>query len=72
MMRPVRFWMTRTKSEASVRLSIVPVSSQASPLSKVWTCSLPRRRYSALMEVISSSPRAEGWTFLAISITSLS
>ena len=35
----------------------VPVSSQTSPSSRAWTFSLPRRRYSALTEVISSSPR---------------
>ena len=57
---------------ASSKESWFPVSSHANPRPKVSTCSVPRRRYSLLMLVISISPLAEGFTFFAISTTSLS
>ena len=42
------------------------------PLPSVSTISVPLRRYSLLIEVISISPLADGFTLRAISTTSLS
>ncbi len=63
---------TRTNSPASTREVKVPVSSQAVPRSSTVTWRLPRLMYSALTSEISSSPRAEGSSLRAMSMTSLS
>ena len=59
-LRPCRSSITRTNSAACISEAKVPVSSQAVPRSSTVTCSSPRRRYSSLTAVISSSPRALG------------
>ncbi len=52
------------KFEACTSDSCVPVSSQAMPRPSRCTRSCPRRRYSRLTSVISSSPRADGLRLL--------
>lgn len=48
------------------------LSSHAIPRPRSSTFNFPRIWYSSLMEVISFSPLSDGFTFLAISMTSLS
>ena len=67
--RPWRCSKVRTNSEASRRLSWVPVSSQAKPRPIRSTDRAPASRYRRLMSVISSSPRAEGLRSRAKSTT---
>ena len=49
------------KAEASISESIVPVSSHAKPRPKHCTRRRPELRYASLTDVISSSPRADGF-----------
>lgn len=52
--------------------SLCALSSHAIPRPRSSTFNFPRIRYSSLTEVISFSPLSDGFTFLAISMTSLS
>ena len=66
---PWRFSITSMNVLASESESCVPVSSHAKPRCRVCTFSSPRFRYSWFTVVISSSPRALGLMFFAISTT---
>ena len=59
----------QTKFVARRRLSIVPASIQVKPRPSSCACSLSSFRYISLRVVISSSPRSEGFTLAAISLT---
>ena len=58
---PCRSSTTWMKFDAWTSDSCVPVSSHAMPRPSRSTRSWPRRRYSRLTSVISSSPRADGF-----------
>jgi hypothetical protein len=67
---PCRCSNVCTKCDDDRSESNVPASSHATPRPSGVTVSCPRRRYSRFTSVISSSPRGDGFSFLAIPVTS--